>query len=985
MVPVDWLVELQPTLMKSRAIVQIVVKNCVKRDICPLLFLLIVPNSKGIFDNHLSSCYHSRIKMHFILVGRYFLQPLIFTLSVVWQFFFSISLFAQIGDHILQDHGSLRTSRMDLEMSRGVQSFVFHFKEKDIGFVQKCIAVLEADARDIADYFHYNPKDDIHIFIRDDKTLPNGSAQTFPRNVITLLTHPPTGSHYLVNRDDWIRALLIHELVHIIHMDTTNGAPDVVRKVFGSLGKFGGIVPVWFAEGLATWAETKFTLGGRGRRRLLRYETDRLLLDGNFCRSIDCLDDPGIYPRGSAPYWVGWRFLSFLEDRREGALRCLVLSNSRKIPFFLNWAFKECTGKSAADNFGDFLSSVEGRHGGRRWEPPSSFEPIVLPDQGEGIRFQQGMAFYDDRLYYVDDDEGRSFINELALGPKRHRRFRVEENVYALLDAGREGLSFSVIRHSPSVDRRHLRYLRGGEVLPSRFEGWFDYIFQIDGEEYYFAYEKNRWHLYRRGGDGPLNVLDEFEDIQSPFVFQGKIRFKSISLADAPPRHRLKEIDPKTGTTALLASLPKPFGINGRCGGFVFMADDDGGYVYGEGGISKIGEDKPTIVSVHGSDGSSLWLFQEDPLQAYVSRNECGQVAALLSDEAPSPPQPSGAPEAVGDKPISLDDYNGLKYLVPKYWFYLFRGEGRDAGVDIQTSLSDPLELHNMDVRLTRFSTLNKWAGKIDYQKQWESLRTSLSYEKDFIFSRAGEGGMVENYSASVSKPWWWGGWYFSSGIGVGQRNGEGGLSRTGFSETFLPVRLGYSSFLVDGFVRSFVAEADVFELKPPADEGFYGGQGKFMVSFQPLFGGYADIGGSYGRLDKDSLSPSSGLIYAGGSGYHGMYSLAKDRARGNTVSTARVAVRWDGVDVFRGWGLFPAHLGRIAFFGGVEHLGADRIVVADTLPVLRHVRGVFGGVGLGTTLAYRAAFELELVYAEADVPGNLGGRWSVLVRSSLP
>ena len=267
--------------------------------------------------------------------------------------------------------------------------------------------------------------------------------------MITLLTYPPTGSGYLVGRDDWIRNLLIHELVHIVHLDMTEGFPDIVRTIFGSIGKFGGIVPVWFSEGLATWAETAFTSGGRGRSRLLRYETDRKLLDGDFCRTIDCLDSPGVYPRGSTAYWVGWRFLSFLEERKEGTLRCLVKTNSGKVPFFFYQAFHECTGRSAPENFADFLSSLR-RHYAGEWRAPPLFEAVELPDGGEGIEFQRGMVVDGNRAYYADDDDGRSFLNEFDLGSLGHSRVRVEENVHALLGQGRGGILFSVTRHAPS-------------------------------------------------------------------------------------------------------------------------------------------------------------------------------------------------------------------------------------------------------------------------------------------------------------------------------------------------------------------------------------------------------------------------------------------------------------------------------------------------------------------------------------------------------
>ena len=106
---------------------------------------------------------------------------------------------------------------------------------------------------------------------------------------------------------------MLHELVHIIHMDQTRGVLKGLRTIFGAVGKLGGITPRWFTEGVATWAETNFTIGGRLRNKVLAMELKYLILRDDFCNSIDCLDEPGEYPHGRNSYWMGAYFLKSLE------------------------------------------------------------------------------------------------------------------------------------------------------------------------------------------------------------------------------------------------------------------------------------------------------------------------------------------------------------------------------------------------------------------------------------------------------------------------------------------------------------------------------------------------------------------------------------------------------------------------------------------------------------------------------------------------
>ena len=262
--------------------------------------------------------------------------------------FFCLTFF----DAFSQDSVKLSTYAYRIKLKKHEANFEFHFRRKSFPLVEKIIGILKREGLALFEYFSYRPSSTIHILLEEDWTSSNGSASIFPDNIITIITFPPLDSSFLSGEDDPIKNLVVHELAHIVHLDQTAGVNRVLNKVFGSLGKLmPSAVPRWFSEGLATWAETRFTRGGRRRLAKVIWQVERSLLDPDFCSHISCLDSPGSYPYASNSYWMGADFLAWVEDKKEGSMSCLVKENADNMAFFLNHAFVDCVGKSAQKLF----------------------------------------------------------------------------------------------------------------------------------------------------------------------------------------------------------------------------------------------------------------------------------------------------------------------------------------------------------------------------------------------------------------------------------------------------------------------------------------------------------------------------------------------------------------------------------------------------------------------------------------------------------
>src|SRR5690606_439033 len=63
------------------------------------------------------------------------------------------------------------------------------------------------------------PRGRIDIVLTDAVDYANGSATPLPTNRIVLYAHPPADVAELSFTTDWLELLVLHELVHIFHLD----------------------------------------------------------------------------------------------------------------------------------------------------------------------------------------------------------------------------------------------------------------------------------------------------------------------------------------------------------------------------------------------------------------------------------------------------------------------------------------------------------------------------------------------------------------------------------------------------------------------------------------------------------------------------------------------------------------------------------------------------------------------------------------------
>ena len=198
------------------------------------------------------------------------------------------------------------------------EHFRVHYHQGEDALARRVAAAAERAHALLVPALAAAPRGGTEIVLSDDSDEANGSATPLPYNTIRLFAVPPAPLSELNDERDWVEALVTHEYVHVLHLDTVEGVPRDFNAVFGKVWTPSGFAPPLLVEGLAVLHEGDAECGvdgGRNENALFDMYARAVALEGPFPRLDEVVAQPLLWPRGSLAYLLGGRFWAFLRDR----------------------------------------------------------------------------------------------------------------------------------------------------------------------------------------------------------------------------------------------------------------------------------------------------------------------------------------------------------------------------------------------------------------------------------------------------------------------------------------------------------------------------------------------------------------------------------------------------------------------------------------------------------------------------------------------
>lgn len=869
--------------------------------------------------------------------------------------------------------------------------------------------ILQTDVRRLMDLMEYAPRDQVFIVIEGALQSSNGMATTFPTNTIYLYDYPPMGQGQLSYSAHWWRILVVHEFMHIIQMDQTSDFQEVLRQIFGSVGKWSGVSPRWFAEGVAVWAESLITGEGRLRDPVLRAQYFDLLKNKALCSNVDCLDDPGIFPFLSHAYWGGGYFIEYLEKIKPGAVKCLLKVNSATLPFFLNNAFQKCLGSEASTLYSSFLNY----HGIHLFGPSVNETKKKLLWQahsGLGVVNQGLMA-----LYRLAEDE--QLIWEPREGDKR--QIWPKGNVDYLQGWPQKNIILIYQGYSQGEGEGHDLAIWDGVKqkyleLGSARDPW--YFPDDQGKWWSLRYQSPHFYLVSYNEQSLDKVISSVGEVANIFPALWNIR-RAHWLSDGKlvlsfatqemAGEQLAHWDIGKHRPLQTLKVSESLQAFGQCDSELWWASGDSLYRYS----SELGHFQQANRPADWLNfyGTSHVSYAATHLNPWPQRLKAADGPCLGPTTAPLiwstvKSGPEREVEPISDSAHEIKDensylgenwrprfYPSFKHFRPYYWIpRLQLGTSTEDFVGAQTSIGDPKGYALLGLSGQYHLGPEEWGYDLSPQLHFGDWYAMGSYQREVVEFAGDDWSINHNSSLASFYKFYIGRGFFTPGLEasqdvqqdfLGRRREErqGGFFSFGYRAQNSALRFQSTQNQLSFFKQS----VDSF-----GQQSEYGGgviQSLWDFHLYNFFN--ATLSGQYGRLAKGSFG--NGVLMGGGPGQQSggkalieFLPLQYGNLYGNRFWAGEIEFDYEYERWYRGPDLFPLFWKSGHFFGGYQTIQTDYAYLENRWQYNRTLGAVFAGLRTHATLFYRIPLIFDLGYASVLNKGVHQAQLLFLVKS---
>jgi hypothetical protein len=229
------------------------------------------------------------------------------------------------------------------------------------------------------------PTETTEIVLSDSSDSANGFASSLPYAAVRLYVTAPDDMSALGEYDDWLSMLISHEDTHIVHIGSISGIPALINAVLGKQAVPNQMQPRWLIEGLAVYAETRLSGGGRLRSPAFDMMLRADVIDKNFASLDQVTGDPRRWPSGSIYYLYGSKFVEFIAQLYGSAVLAAAVRDSGDdvVPFAVSRPFYRATGRTIEQLYDAFRDSTARR-----------VQEQLKPVQARGIREGRRLTFH---------------------------------------------------------------------------------------------------------------------------------------------------------------------------------------------------------------------------------------------------------------------------------------------------------------------------------------------------------------------------------------------------------------------------------------------------------------------------------------------------------------------------------------------------------------------------------------------------------------
>ena len=243
------------------------------------------------------------------------------------------------------------------------EHFLIIYEPRDALHAERLASFAEDHYRRITTFFDSYPRR-IRVVLNGRTDRINGFATSLPPSI--SLNIAAVAPNFGVVASDWIELVFVHELTHYVHLSMQAGAFHWLAYALGPGGPWlsGHLLPAWAHEGVATYGETAFTDGGRGRGSFFELRSKAAIVEDrlfDFRRA----SYSSAFPPAQRHYVAGYAIVDYLQRNYGERALIEVMQHYLRFPYFGPWAaIRRVTGERFRDLYLDLRNDLSERYAG---------------------------------------------------------------------------------------------------------------------------------------------------------------------------------------------------------------------------------------------------------------------------------------------------------------------------------------------------------------------------------------------------------------------------------------------------------------------------------------------------------------------------------------------------------------------------------------------------------------------------------------------